>query len=169
MNSYETYDSFIPFPVPSLEGTFFNFESHREINFPRLKYPLQARNSIFIYSFTLSEVKIEHTREIYNLLDVIGDLGGVIDIVILLIGFFVFPYSEHNFYLKAIQKMFLARTKNNSIFIQSRKSQLKQKIPLTYLGTIIQKEASRHKYIRISNLTNFKLYCHSFLSCFFSK
>lgn len=59
-----------------------------------------------------------HVREVYNLLDVMGDIGGILEISMLLFGFFIFPISEHSFFLTAARLQFFARTKNTSLFIQ---------------------------------------------------
>lgn len=45
-----------------------------------------------------------------------GDLGGVIEIVSVAFGFFLFCISEHSFYLGAIQKLYLANTKDVKLF-----------------------------------------------------
>ena len=45
-----------------------------------------------------------------------GDLGGVMEIVSVAFGFFLFCLSEHSFYMGAIQKLFLANTKDVKLF-----------------------------------------------------
>jgi hypothetical protein len=49
-------------------------------------------------------------REIYTALDLLGDLGGIRDIVIAIIGIFLFPYSEFSYNLKALRKLYLVET-----------------------------------------------------------
>ena len=61
---------------------------------------------------------IIHERAVYGSLDLLGDLGGVTEIIMLLFGFFLFPISEHSFILKAAKKMFMARTTDKGLFIE---------------------------------------------------
>jgi hypothetical protein len=65
---------------------------------------------------SLSKERSVHQREIYGILDVIGDLGGVLDVIIFIFGLLLFPISEHSFIMKALQKLFLARTDKEDIF-----------------------------------------------------
>ena len=58
----------------------------------------------------LDKVRINHTRESYDITDLIGDLGGVLEVLISFIGLFLFPISEHSYGLKVLEKLFLART-----------------------------------------------------------
>ena len=51
-------------------------------------------------------------RTIYNLFDLLGDLGGVTEIIMIVFGAFLFPISEHSFTMDAMKKFFLARTKD---------------------------------------------------------
>lgn len=59
---------------------------------------------------------IRHTREIYSLFDILGDLGGVTEVIMLLFGFFLYPISEHSFSLQALKRLYKARTVDDSIF-----------------------------------------------------
>jgi hypothetical protein len=56
-------------------------------------------------------MSIENSREIFSLLDLLGDLGGVTDVVIYFFGIFLFPISQHSFTMRYLQKMFLVRTR----------------------------------------------------------
>jgi len=64
----------------------------------------------------LHNEKIKHTRQIYGLLDLLGDFGGVTEVIMLCFGFFLFPVSEHSFFLKATKRLFFARTADENIF-----------------------------------------------------
>ena len=64
----------------------------------------------------LSGVSIEHSRKIYGLLDVVGDFGGVYEVLMLLGFLFLSPWSEFKYASKAIQKMYLVRTKARGLF-----------------------------------------------------
>ena len=58
----------------------------------------------------------KYNRQIYNLFDLLGDLGGVTEIIMLSFGFFLYSVSEHSFYLTAIKKLFYARTMVDGVF-----------------------------------------------------
>ena len=54
-----------------------------------------------------------------------GDLGGVLELIAIIVGIAVSPYSEHSFILKALQKLYLARTRTTGLFIQPKQKKLK--------------------------------------------
>jgi hypothetical protein len=47
-----------------------------------------------------------------------GDLGGVIEVLLIVFNVMFLPISEHSFNLKAIKKLFMARTKDDDLFIK---------------------------------------------------
>ena len=59
---------------------------------------------------------MKHERDIYNFLDLIGDLGGVLEVFLVFFAFFIEPISEHSFYMKALSKLFVANTKEKKYF-----------------------------------------------------
>ena len=63
---------------------------------------------------------MEHTREAYDVTDLIGDLGGVLEVMISFIGIFLFPISRHSFSLKILEKLFLARSNDKKIFSNAK-------------------------------------------------
>jgi len=71
------------------EGDFFQVEraySHHIIK-------EAAPNLVYILSVFLSEKGVHHKRVVYNFLDVIGDIGGVLEIMMITFGFFFYPIS----------------------------------------------------------------------------
>ena len=65
--------------------------------------------------FLMSEL-VEHEREIYSLLDLLGDLGGVTEVIMIIFGCILFPISEHEFNLQSAKRLFLAHTQDEEIF-----------------------------------------------------
>ena len=55
---------------------------------------------------------LKHKREVYSLLSLIGDLGGVLEIFVLLFIFIINPITDFSFKMKAIQKLYLVKTKD---------------------------------------------------------
>ena len=43
----------------------------------------------------------KHTRGMYNALDLLGDLGGVTEVIMIFFGFILTSVSEHSFYTTA--------------------------------------------------------------------
>jgi len=75
-------------------------------------------NKINVYNciYRLLPKKFDHERKIYGLMGFIGDIGGVTEIVMLMFGFFVLPFSEFSFNLKAMKKLFLVRSSDQKMF-----------------------------------------------------
>jgi hypothetical protein len=55
-------------------------------------------------------------REKYNILDFLGELGGVSGIFVPIFGFFLYPYSRFAYNLKFMKKLFKARTNDINLF-----------------------------------------------------
>ena len=58
-----------------------------------------------------------HQRSIYGFLGMIGDLGGVTEVVMILFGFMLYPISEFEFNLKAIKTLFMVRTSDEDLMV----------------------------------------------------
>ena len=56
----------------------------------------------------------------YNFLDLIGELGGVKEMLVVLVAIFIAPMTNHSFIIKAASKMFYARTYSNKLFIPTK-------------------------------------------------
>lgn len=52
-----------------------------------------------------------HTRSVYGLFDILGELGGIQLILQSAAMIFICPLSEFTFIIKAISKLFMVRTK----------------------------------------------------------
>ena len=126
---------------------------------------------------------IRHSREIYSLFDILGDLGGVTEVIMLLFGFFLFPISEHSFSLQALKRLYKARTIDNSIFKKSPEEleEEKEKQRLKQYeepspddpdeGFSIQKlkQAAQFKNIKISFKDSLLLYFSNYFGLFYTK
>jgi len=54
------------------------------------------------------------------LFDVFGDFGGVAEVFLILSGVLISPIADHLFLIKAIQKLYLANTTEENLFVQSK-------------------------------------------------
>ena len=105
--------------MPTYSGTFFQL--HSSI----LNHRLASTDPGKLLQVTvfLKGSVISHNRVVFNFFDLIGELGGVIEVFILFFGFFIFPVARHLFVLKAIKLLFYARTKDESLFLQGQNTE----------------------------------------------
>jgi len=84
--------------------------SHPKLN------KLGEEDYLYEMSIFLSQEGMEHKRRVYNIIDLMGDIGGVLEIAMIMFGILLYPISEHSFILRATKNLFLARTKDTSMF-----------------------------------------------------
>lgn len=70
----------------------------------------------------------------YNFLDLLGDLGGLTEVFMVSFGFFLYPISEHSYHVQAIKRLFMARTKDDDLFLKPNLQEEGVK-PNKHLGT----------------------------------
>jgi len=80
----------------------------------------ELKNSYYQTIMFIDQTTIQHGRRIYSLLDLLGDLGGVTEVIMICFGFMLYPISEHSFYLKAFKKLFLVKTSDENLFITKK-------------------------------------------------
>lgn len=108
----------------------------------------------------------------------LGDLGGVTEVIMLLFGFFLFPISEYSYVMRATSRLFLARTKENDLFAKTNtedrhSTKFAKKVDKSLLNVDnkndddLKKEMKKHRVIKISFLDNLKLYVSKILGCEF--
>ena len=64
---------------------------------------------------------ITHERKDYSLFELMGALGGLIELVLLIFGVLLHPISENSFIVEAIEKLFWANTKDPNLFNKNKK------------------------------------------------
>ena len=57
-----------------------------------------------------------HERTKYALFDLLGDFGGVMQVLFLIGEYLLSAYAENNFLIKAFQKLYMARTNDSTLF-----------------------------------------------------
>ena len=75
----------------------------------------------------LSSKYVQHEREIYGFLSVLGDFGGVAQVVETVVMLLISPIAAHNFNLKAISKLYMAKTKDLTLFRSKKNRKVKQR------------------------------------------
>ena len=61
----------------------------------------------------LDSQRIEHERLIYGIFDLLGDLGGILEVLTVTITFFLSPFTEHGFFMKAMERLYVAKSRIN--------------------------------------------------------
>lgn len=130
---------------------FLNRPTLRELDNDQVLY----KSSVWLHS---EQYKL--TREIYNFFDLLGDLGGVTEVIMIAFGFVLYSISEHSFYVTASQKLFFARTEDSTVFESStKKSKYLSKDMYPKDSTTREiKELEKHRYISIRMCDNMMLY-----------
>ena len=62
-----------------------------------------------------------HSRQTYNFFDLLSDLGGVMEVIMLIASVMIIPISEHAFVVRAITKMYYAKSKEDVFFDKTGK------------------------------------------------
>ena len=119
--------------------------------------------------------KVLQARAIYNLFDLLGDLGGVTEVIMIVFGFFLFPISEHSFVMDAAKKFFMARTSDEQLLadetdekdLAAKNKYLDPKNYPQDLSDERKEELALHRHINLSTLDNLTLYFANRLGCLF--
>ena len=75
----------------------------------------------------ISDEKVEHLRQCYNIVDIICEVGGIIVILSILGTIIVDPFINHSFKIDAIEKNFFAKYKGRNMAESKNKEYLKKK------------------------------------------
>ena len=184
-NNIETYDSFVnPLMTTDIEDSFYDIGS---ISGTSVKTPPFMSNTVYQLGLYLYQEQITHVREIYDILGVLGNLGGISEIFLLIFGIVAFPYSQFSYYLKVIEKLYLVRTCEIDLFKNGKSKKkngktkfktLKTSIPTMYDHKEIVKEVGYHHAVKLTLYNELKLYfltqfgwicCHCVFPCCKSK
>ena len=98
-NIIETNDNLI-LNLDFFKQTYNYYDSETFEN--TIVYP-KNRRVFYRTIFTLSDKQVTHKREAYTLFDLIGDVGGFYDGIILIVSFFISGIVEHNHFLSVVK------------------------------------------------------------------
>lgn len=127
---------------------------------------------IYTQNVFLNEEGVNYSRDVYNILGVLGDLGGIVEVLMIIFGFFLFPISEHSFYLKAARMLYFARTKDKTLFQEPNDPELSDKLEkymdpekfANISNSKLKQEIEKHHIIRLSICNNVKLFMANILN-----
>ena len=117
--------------------------------------------SIMQFTLYITDSYQMHTREAYSAMDLLGDLGGVVEVIIGTIGVLLYPISEFSFVFRAIEKLYFAKTKNSKTF----KGQKQDLTPFKFQKTPFGENVKMHYKIQLDSIDKLKLYFSSLICC----
>ena len=81
-------------------------------------FPRTDQNSQMVFNniYMVQQYGIKHVRQVYDLLDLFGDLGGVFEVFKTIILIFILPISEHIFILRTLKRLFYVKTRDENLF-----------------------------------------------------
>ena len=67
------------------------------------------------YKFELynHNIKTTHYRTVYGVIDLLGDIGGILEIITIFFSIFISSIAEHAFNVKAMKLWYLAKTQKD--------------------------------------------------------
>ena len=66
--------------------------------------------------FGLSSELLTHTRKTYDVFQLFGELGGILEVAMITFQFLLSPLAQFLFEMKAIKTLYLAKTKDELLF-----------------------------------------------------
>lgn len=70
-------------------------------------------NSVLTFRMFVENLGHDFHARTFSILDTIGMIGGVFEVLLFLLGLIMFPVGEHSFYLSAAKRLYFARTQNS--------------------------------------------------------
>lgn len=175
---YESKDSLFNLASPKVfEGMFY--EIHHIIG-SHIPTDEEAQ-SLFEAKLFLTPRERRVYRQAYDINNLLGDLGGVVRVLMTVFGVIFYPISRYFFYLNSAKKLYLARTKDSHLFhaqdMHHCHCNLEQKmirytddskVPCKYTRQI-QKELKKHRVINLSYRDQCLLFFYTRLNKFACK
>ena len=75
---------------PTFNNEFFNVDKTVIRSFQRSN---ETKNTMIRVNFYRSPLLKKHDRQVYGFIDLIGDLGGILEVIMAITGGFIFPIS----------------------------------------------------------------------------
>lgn len=148
-HNFEMEDDLIHFGQKTSRGFFFQLSNH--YNRPSIyEYDQEV---LGLSEMWLSAEELVHKRKMFDIIALLGTLGGVTGIIRLAFGVIFFRISETSFLLQAAKRLFLARTKDDNFFQEQhpKKNKLwyleEPNVPEDYTASE-RSEVKKHRFIR---------------------
>lgn len=113
-----------------------------------------------------------HERRIFGVSNMLGDLGGATQMILIFSSFIFFPISEHSFNVAATSSLFMGRTDEDDFFVKEEKDAnipkyLRAENTPGDLSDDTLNTLSKHRHMKISTTDNFLLFISNTLKCCF--
>lgn len=105
-------DDIIHFGQKTSHGNFYQMSHH----YQRPHIYEHDEDVLGSSEMWLSAEEYVHKRKMFDIIALLGTLGGVTGIIRLAFGFLFFPISETSFIMQSAKRLFLARTKDGNFF-----------------------------------------------------
>ena len=163
LHQIETEDDFFQFGQTQ-EYQFFKVSS---MNTQKLfETSHKNHNLVFNSVILLDQTGKIHTRKKYAFFDLLGDLGGVLEVILLAFGFVFNSIAYHSFLVQASKKLFYARTMIEDIFKRKMDKKTQAFVNSGILSYDEKEEVKKHRPIDLSLKMSSKLYMFTvFRSC----
>jgi hypothetical protein len=112
LNEVETYDSYIHNLGSGMDSSFYHVSSVKTDWNIGQRYP----NRVFQTVYWIDPQVLKHERHIDNIVNMLEQLGGFLEILMVTFALFLVPISEFSFTLSAIGKILLIRTGDKNLF-----------------------------------------------------
>ena len=73
-------------------------------------------NAVFETILTLDNSAQSHVRIVYSFMELLGDIAGIWELVKSFIGILFFKISAISFYISAMKKLFLVKSRKRNLF-----------------------------------------------------
>ena len=156
-NSIELHDSWVWPDTITYTGDFYNFVRKIESKYHIGLYSDGEELNYYRSVHNLQPTNTQHTRQFYNMMDLIGDLGGVMDIIIMLFGLVLYPYASYSYNLEMQRCLYKARTNDNKMFKPVKEQEKKPKTHF-HITKKMKLELSKHHSIVLKPLDKAKLF-----------
>ena len=110
--------------------------------------------------FSLDNEQGLHSYEHYSIIEFVGDLGGIIELVIVTFSIPASIFAEHSFIIKALQKFYVAKSDEKKFFKKDNKKSLKKKLSRGISAIINSQrniDEAKYEHIKLNILSSIKL------------
>ena len=68
--------------------------------------------------YHIYDAQLFHERTEYSILDLFGEFGGVMEVFFVIGGILLASYSDYNFNIKALRKLYMVKTRDDNLFVK---------------------------------------------------
>ena len=122
-------------------------------------------DAVYWNNYIVHPKKLSHEKHVYSLIELIGDLGGTVEVFIGLFAFFLTPISNFSFNMEAFHKMYMVKSKHGNQYFPAGSVVNTQAIPSEYKDTVVEEALNGIFIINLSIFKSLKLFCYERVNC----